>query len=193
MVVPREEWKQNLINGQPVAGEGFDYGFKTKAKASEEERGDADAGEEEEEESASLRFPDEAFHMVTQLNWEDDVVWNGDDIKNKVLQKLSAKGGLASGWLPTSTNRMALAAQKAAPASKEAAPAVSAKAAALAAAAAHKAGTKLKVPVEEAPVEDVWSVFSEFYWVLPGFTGFQSCCKERLLQALFFYRVSEVF
>lgn len=29
-------------------------------------------------------FPDDAFLMVTQLHWEDDVVWDGNDIKHKV-------------------------------------------------------------------------------------------------------------
>lgn len=28
---------------------------------------------------------DDAFLMVSQLHWEDDVVWNGDDIKHKVI------------------------------------------------------------------------------------------------------------
>jgi transcription initiation factor TFIID subunit 1 len=30
-------------------------------------------------------FPDEAYLMVSQLHWEDEVVWNGDDIKHKVI------------------------------------------------------------------------------------------------------------
>lgn len=30
-------------------------------------------------------FADDAFLMVSQLHWEDDVVWNGDDIKHKVI------------------------------------------------------------------------------------------------------------
>lgn len=30
-------------------------------------------------------YPDDAFLMVTQLHWEDDVVWDGNDIKHKVL------------------------------------------------------------------------------------------------------------
>lgn len=30
-------------------------------------------------------FADDAFLMVSQLHWEDDVVWNGDDIKHKVV------------------------------------------------------------------------------------------------------------
>lgn len=29
-------------------------------------------------------FPDDSFLMVTQLHWEDDVVWDGNDIKHKV-------------------------------------------------------------------------------------------------------------
>ena len=33
--------------------------------------------------------------MVTQANWEDDVIWNGDDIKHKVLQKLNNKSNAA--------------------------------------------------------------------------------------------------
>lgn len=28
---------------------------------------------------------DDAFLMVSQLHWEDDVVWNGDDIKHKAI------------------------------------------------------------------------------------------------------------
>lgn len=33
-------------------------------------------------------FPDDAFLMVTQLHWEDDVVWDGNDIKHKVFSTL---------------------------------------------------------------------------------------------------------
>lgn len=29
-------------------------------------------------------IPDDCFHMVTQYNWEEDIIWNGDDIKHKV-------------------------------------------------------------------------------------------------------------
>ena len=31
-----------------------------------------------------IDFPPDAFLMVTQVNWEEDVIWNGDDIKHKV-------------------------------------------------------------------------------------------------------------
>ena len=40
------------------------------------------------------------------MNWEEDVVWNGDDIKHKVLHKLNSKTN-AAGWLPTGFNRTA--------------------------------------------------------------------------------------
>lgn len=29
-------------------------------------------------------FVDDAFLMVTQLHWEDEVVWDGSEIKHKV-------------------------------------------------------------------------------------------------------------
>lgn len=34
-------------------------------------------------------FADDAFLMVSQLHWEVDVVWNGDDIKHKVSESAS--------------------------------------------------------------------------------------------------------
>ena len=33
---------------------------------------------------SKIEFPPDAFLMVTQVNWEEDVIWNGDDIKHKV-------------------------------------------------------------------------------------------------------------
>lgn len=39
---------------------------------------------EEEEKEEKEGYPDDAFLMVSQLRWEDDVVWNGEDIKHKV-------------------------------------------------------------------------------------------------------------
>ena len=44
--------------------------------------------------------------MVTQTNWEDEVIWNGEEIKHKVLQKLNSKTN-AAGWVPSSFNRTA--------------------------------------------------------------------------------------
>jgi transcription initiation factor TFIID subunit 1 len=43
---------------------------------------------EEEQNKVAEDFPDEAYLMVSQLHWEDEVVWNGDDIKHKVIFNL---------------------------------------------------------------------------------------------------------
>lgn len=46
-------------------------------------------GEEKKEtdtsDSLDSGFPDDAFLMATQLQWEDDVIWDGSEIKHKVL------------------------------------------------------------------------------------------------------------
>lgn len=77
------------------SGEGFNYGFKLRDRADEEEvviKGEP--------------IPDDAYLMVSQLHWEDDVVWDGNDIKHKVMQKLNSKTN-AAGWLPSSGSRTA--------------------------------------------------------------------------------------
>ncbi|XP_018009322.1 transcription initiation factor TFIID subunit 1 [Hyalella azteca] len=51
-------------------------------------------------------IPDDAFHMITQYNWEDDIIWNGDDLKHKIQQK---RKNMAAGWVPSSYNRTAQA------------------------------------------------------------------------------------
>lgn len=44
--------------------------------------------------------------MVTQLQWEDDVIWNGEDIKHKGTKTQRAS---LAGWLPSSMTRNATA------------------------------------------------------------------------------------
>lgn len=79
-----------------IRRDGFNYGFKVDNKAAEPEEivinGDP--------------ISDDAYLMVSQLHWEDDVVWDGNDIKHKVLQKLNSKMN-AAGWLPSSGSRTA--------------------------------------------------------------------------------------
>ncbi|CAH1113327.1 unnamed protein product [Psylliodes chrysocephalus] len=84
----------------PETGDGFNYGFKVAEEKSEVK--------EDNKENQDEGFPDDAFLMVTQLHWEDDVVWDGNDIKHKVQQKLSSKTN-AAGWVPSSGNRTAQA------------------------------------------------------------------------------------
>ncbi|XP_015433770.1 PREDICTED: transcription initiation factor TFIID subunit 1 [Dufourea novaeangliae] len=92
---PAQLWYDMLQVAE--TGDGFNYGFKLSDKL--EEQSDKDTTEE---------FSDDAFLMVSQLHWEDDVIWNGDDIKHKVLQKLNSKNN-AAGWVPSSGNRTAQA------------------------------------------------------------------------------------
>lgn len=82
------------------SGEGFNYGFKT-SQNKEDRRANSP-----ELESPEQYIADDAFLMVSQLHWEDDVVWDGNDIKSKVMQKLNSKTN-AAGWLPSSGSRTA--------------------------------------------------------------------------------------
>ena len=84
----------------------FDYGLKQESDADNEAE---KLQKEEVKPSTSKQEPrilDDAFLMVTQANWEDDVIWNGEDIKHKVFQKLNSKSN-AAGWVPSSYNRTA--------------------------------------------------------------------------------------
>ncbi|XP_030565092.1 transcription initiation factor TFIID subunit 1 isoform X3 [Drosophila novamexicana] len=94
----------------PDSGEGFNYGFKTKqdktSSALSKFTGDRSATSAATEVDQDQSIADDAFLMVSQLHWEDDVVWDGNDIKAKVLQKLNSKTN-AAGWLPSSGSRTA--------------------------------------------------------------------------------------
>ena len=83
--------------GAPEAGKTFDYGFKLRPKSEQEL--DPTVPEDDHE---------ECFHMVTQIPWEDEIIWNGDEVKQKVLAKNSEKYHSA-GWVPSGINRTATA------------------------------------------------------------------------------------
>lgn len=90
---PAQVWYDMLE--VPESGDGFNYGFKLR-----------DRTEEEVIEIKGEPIPSDAYLMVSQLHWEDDVVWDGNDIKQKVMQKLNSKTN-AAGWLPSSGSRTA--------------------------------------------------------------------------------------
>lgn len=93
----------------PDSGEGFNYGFKIKQdKSSSQSKYSNERSENGVDKNVDqqLSIADDAFLMVSQLHWEDDVVWDGNDIKAKVLQKLNSKTN-AAGWLPSSGSRTA--------------------------------------------------------------------------------------
>ena len=56
--------------------------------------------------SGKIEYPPDAFHMVTQLRWEDDVIWNGEEVRQKVLSKLNLRSN-AAGWVPSTASRTA--------------------------------------------------------------------------------------
>ncbi|XP_013414213.1 transcription initiation factor TFIID subunit 1 [Lingula anatina] len=81
--------------GLDETGEGFNYGMKLKEKTEDSEA---------KEEISGPVYPDEAFHMVTQLPWEEDIIWNGEEARQKVVQSNKHKSALA-GWIPSSAHR----------------------------------------------------------------------------------------
>uniref|UniRef100_A0A8B9IVH4 Transcription initiation factor TFIID subunit n=1 Tax=Amazona collaria TaxID=241587 RepID=A0A8B9IVH4_9PSIT len=98
---PAQLWYDML--GIPEDGSGFDYGFKLKEKKEEEETKGHDARLMDEKDDL---LADEHFLMVTQLQWEDDVIWNGEDVKHKGTKTQRAS---LAGWLPSSMTRNATA------------------------------------------------------------------------------------
>ncbi|XP_049286152.1 transcription initiation factor TFIID subunit 1 isoform X2 [Anopheles funestus] len=94
---PAQKWYDML--DVPDTGEDFNYGFKQADPVKLEAIPMVTS-------VTDKTFPDDAFLMVSQLHWEDDVVWDGNDIKHKVLQKLNSKVN-AAGWLPSSGSRTA--------------------------------------------------------------------------------------
>uniref|UniRef100_A0A4W6FVX4 Transcription initiation factor TFIID subunit n=1 Tax=Lates calcarifer TaxID=8187 RepID=A0A4W6FVX4_LATCA len=82
---PAQLWYDML--GIPEDGSNFNYGFKLK-----------------ENQSNRAALENELFLMVTQLQWEDDIIWNGEDVKHKGTKTQRAS---LAGWLPSSMTRNA--------------------------------------------------------------------------------------
>uniref|UniRef100_A0A8B9QEW9 Transcription initiation factor TFIID subunit n=1 Tax=Apteryx owenii TaxID=8824 RepID=A0A8B9QEW9_APTOW len=102
---PAQLWYDML--GIPEDGSGFDYGFKLKEKKKEQEvKGHADERVRGTAREGDDLLADEHFLMVTQLQWEDDVIWNGEDVKHKGTKTQRAS---LAGWLPSSMTRNATA------------------------------------------------------------------------------------
>ncbi|KAJ3588964.1 hypothetical protein NHX12_009816 [Muraenolepis orangiensis] len=108
---PAQLWYDML--GVPEDGNNFNYGFKLLEENTEEEEVQPDrnktpmeiteeGGEEGQKELSALQ--NELFLMVTQIQWEDDIIWNGEDVKNKGTKTQRAS---LAGWLPSSMTRNA--------------------------------------------------------------------------------------
>uniref|UniRef100_A0AAQ5YEE7 Transcription initiation factor TFIID subunit n=1 Tax=Amphiprion ocellaris TaxID=80972 RepID=A0AAQ5YEE7_AMPOC len=85
---PAQLWYDML--GVPEDGSNFNYGFKLKEKDSNI--------------CSQNREITLLFLMVTQLQWEDDIIWNGEDVKHKGTKTQRAS---LAGWLPSSMTRNA--------------------------------------------------------------------------------------
>jgi len=44
--------------------------------------------------------------MVTQLQWEDEIIWSGEEARQRVMAAQKSKSLLA-GWVPSTTHRTA--------------------------------------------------------------------------------------
>ncbi|KAI5133361.1 Transcription Initiation Factor Tfiid Subunit 1-Like [Manis pentadactyla] len=103
---PARLWHDML--GVPQDGSGFDYGIKLRKMEHEpviKNRMMEDFRKLEESNGTDL-LADENFLMVTQLHWEEDIIWDGEDVKPKGTkpQRASLKG-----WLPSSMTPNAMA------------------------------------------------------------------------------------
>ncbi|XP_058482755.1 transcription initiation factor TFIID subunit 1 isoform X7 [Solea solea] len=115
---PAQLWYDML--GIPEDGSNFNYGFKLKDLVSEPPDQDTpkEITETAQETSADdnvdgdnidgdkdrADLENELFLMVTQLQWEDDIIWNGEDVKHKGTKTQRAS---LAGWLPSSMTRNA--------------------------------------------------------------------------------------
>uniref|UniRef100_A0A8D0ATS2 Transcription initiation factor TFIID subunit n=1 Tax=Sander lucioperca TaxID=283035 RepID=A0A8D0ATS2_SANLU len=95
---PAQLWYDML--GVSEDGSNFNYGLKLKEHQSSEPQQQDTAKEITE----TPPLENELFLMVTQLKWEDDIIWNGEDIKHKGTKTQRAS---LAGWLPSSMTRNA--------------------------------------------------------------------------------------
>uniref|UniRef100_A0A4W3II82 Transcription initiation factor TFIID subunit n=1 Tax=Callorhinchus milii TaxID=7868 RepID=A0A4W3II82_CALMI len=101
---PAQLWYDML--GVAEDGDGFDYGFKLKDENEEDSLEIPKKSADEQEVHEMEALVGEHFLMVTQLPWEEDIIWNGEDVKHKTTK--SQRASLA-GWLPSSMTRNATA------------------------------------------------------------------------------------
>uniref|UniRef100_A0A673MXG1 Transcription initiation factor TFIID subunit 1 n=1 Tax=Sinocyclocheilus rhinocerous TaxID=307959 RepID=A0A673MXG1_9TELE len=104
---PAQLWYDML--GVPEDGSGFHYGFKLRDDQMQDTTDTAakTANPPAAESTGVIKDEpqqDELFLMVTQLQWEEDIIWNGEDVKHKGTKTQRAS---LAGWLPTSMTRNA--------------------------------------------------------------------------------------
>uniref|UniRef100_A0A6Q2YD70 Transcription initiation factor TFIID subunit n=1 Tax=Esox lucius TaxID=8010 RepID=A0A6Q2YD70_ESOLU len=98
---PAQLWYDMM--GVPEDGSGFHYGFKLK-EDDVQTISSVFLAEGSGDEKDQHALENELFLMVTQLQWEDDIIWNGEDVKHKGTKTQRAS---LAGWLPSSMTRNA--------------------------------------------------------------------------------------
>ena len=93
---PAQLWYDLL--GISESGDGFDYGFQLKQPSQETTE------QASEKSSFKVEYPDEAFLMVTQVQWEDEVIWDGEKARERVMTSVRQRGP-AAGWIPSTCAR----------------------------------------------------------------------------------------
>ncbi|KAJ8266435.1 hypothetical protein GJAV_G00130380 [Gymnothorax javanicus] len=98
---PAQLWYDML--GVPEDGSSFHYGLRLKDEQPEVEQQQSEEVQSEDAQTGTA-LENELFLMVTQLQWEDDIIWNGEDVKHKGTKTQRAS---LAGWLPSSMTRNA--------------------------------------------------------------------------------------
>ncbi|XP_070772950.1 transcription initiation factor TFIID subunit 1 [Enoplosus armatus] len=99
---PAQLWYDML--GVSEDGGNFNYGLKLKEEESSEPEKQDKPKEITETAHEVQALENELFLMVTQLQWEDDIIWNGEEVKHKGTKTQRAS---LAGWLPSSMTRNA--------------------------------------------------------------------------------------
>ncbi|GFS23995.1 transcription initiation factor TFIID subunit 1 [Elysia marginata] len=92
---PAQYWYDSM--GVDETGRNFSYNFKLK---SEETR----LADQEESERLDKDLDYDCYLMVTQQKWEDKIIWDGDEVRQKVLEE-HKKNAEFAGWVPSTNNR----------------------------------------------------------------------------------------
>ncbi|GFO30868.1 transcription initiation factor tfiid subunit [Plakobranchus ocellatus] len=92
---PAQYWYDSL--GVDETGRNFSYNFKLKSE-------EAKQAQKEESTRLDKDLDYDRFLMVTQQEWEDKIIWDGDEVRQKVLEE-HKKNAEFAGWVPSTNNR----------------------------------------------------------------------------------------
>lgn len=75
---------------------------KTGTAPGEDQEQESQPQQEQEQEDM---FPPDAYLPITCTRWEDQVVFDGEDIREEMLKKLTSGRQPICGWIPTQQTR----------------------------------------------------------------------------------------